>query len=418
MKGFLRRSSLCLIVCIAVFTGLAFSAAKPNIALLGFTGRTNATFGPGGFGAVLDKGEELLQAKYGSQLNFTRKLFLSSYPIRCDELESIAAVWASQFYYSAEARDIAGMVMIGPDCIKAATSINYMAKEWNVPIFSPQYDGINSPVIKGSALRALQGDPAGEASILQLTEALDTYLPDPLRDYSAPFLLPVESCFLVPNRGAVAVGTLVQGTIKKGDPAEILGHGTHLKTVVTDIQVFKQSIPQVEAGKNVGVLLRGIKAAQVSRGMILAPPGRFTAHNRFRAQIYFLTKHEGGRSKPIRSGYAQQLFSHTWDVETRLDLPPGVDMLMPGEHSEVFGTLLREMVLEPNQRFTVREANNQTVATGVITKLLPSVRVDRSLGKLDGAKLVTEAGDVMERDGGAPKKAVVRKAPKTAEKAA
>lgn len=150
----------------------------------------------------------------------------------------------------------------------------------------------------------------------------------------------------------------------------------------------------MEAGQNLGVLLRGLKSEQIERGMCICPPNTSHAFNRFKAQVYFLTKHEGGRAKPIRSGYCQQLFSHTWDVEARFDLPLGMDMMMPGDNAELYGTLLKEMVLEESQRFTIRE-NHQTVGTGVITKILNSVTVEKQLGRLDAEKMRTDNGGVV-----------------------
>ncbi|OWA52687.1 Elongation factor Tu, mitochondrial [Hypsibius exemplaris] len=252
------------------------------------------------------------------------------------------------------------------------------------------YDGLATPVVSGSALKALEGDLEAEKCIAKLMDVLDSYLPEPRRDTTSPFLFPIENAFSVAQRGIVAIGTLVRGRIKKGDSAEILGHGSELKTVIADVQVFRQSVPFVEAGQNCGLLLRNVKPDQLDRGMIVCPPKISKAYNHFKAQLYFLTKHEGGRNKPVRSGYQQQMFSYTWNMEARIDLRPPMEMLMPGDNGEVYVALRKHMVLEPQQRFTIREANQSTVATGVITSLLPDVLVEKTLSKVSDADLLNE----------------------------
>lgn len=175
------------------------------------------------------------------------------------------------------------------------------------------FDGANAPVIFGSALDALNGKDTeiGEQSVHKLLNTLDEYIPDPKRDLKSPFLVPIDNAFSVPGRGTVVVGTLSQGVVKKNDQAELLGFDQQFKTVVSDIQVFKKSVPQAIAGENVGILLRGLKLKDVERGMLLSAPGNQTLSNRFRGNVYFLSKSEGGRSKPIVSKYCQQLFSKT-----------------------------------------------------------------------------------------------------------
>ncbi|XP_064106499.1 elongation factor Tu-like [Macrobrachium nipponense] len=246
------------------------------------------------------------------------------------------------------------------------------------------FDGLKAPVINGSALLALRGDkgPYGEESILELIRALDKYVTTPTRNSTAPFMLPIDNFFTVPGRGSVVVGTLKQGVMKKYDEAMLLGFDRHIKTTVNDIQVFKKSIPKVEAGDHIGVLLRGVKIDVLSRGMSLCAPGSITPCNRFEATVYFLTKQEGGRSRPISSMYIQQLFCQTWNITCRLDLPDQLTMVMPGEHCNVSITLLQRMVLSIGEAFTIRE-NNITVATGVVTSLLNSVSViNKKLDKL------------------------------------
>lgn len=246
------------------------------------------------------------------------------------------------------------------------------------------FDGEKSPVIFGSALDALKGkDTAiGSKSIEKLLDVIDTYIPYPERDLKSPFMLPIDNAFLVPGRGTVIVGTLSRGILKKNTEAELLGFDVSLKTAVTDIQVFKKSVPQAKAGENIGALVRGIRLKDVTRGMILCASKSEALSNRFNASIYFLTKAEGGRSKPITGKYCQQLFSRTWNVACRVDLDDDVNMIMPGEHGKVKITLLSKMVMTPGQQFTIRE-NNITVATGIITDTLQNIEIKTSLGKLN-----------------------------------
>lgn len=244
------------------------------------------------------------------------------------------------------------------------------------------YDGIDAPFVNGSALLALQGDqgPYGESSIQKLVKALDEYITIPTRDLTSPFLLPIDNYFTVPGRGSVVTGTLKRGIMRKGEAAELLGFDRHIKTVLNDLQVFKKSTPIIEAGQNVGVLLRGVKNEVLSRGMTLCASGSQKCHNRFEAAIYLLSHAEGGRSRPLVSPYMQQLFSDTWNVACRVDLPDGIHMLMPGDHGTVILTLQESMVMMQNQSFTIRE-NNSTVGTGIIIKLLDTVLIPQK--KLD-----------------------------------
>ncbi|GJQ76381.1 hypothetical protein Trydic_g2099 [Trypoxylus dichotomus] len=245
------------------------------------------------------------------------------------------------------------------------------------------FDGDNAPIINGSALLALNGDKSelGEKSVRQLLEAIDLYIPDPQRDFTSPFMLPIDNVFNVPGRGTVVIGTITKGIIKRNDEAELLGFDTCTKTIITDIQVFKKSVPQAKAGDNVGALLRGIKLKAVDRGMLVCAVGSEKLSNRFKATVYFLSRSEGGRSKPILSKYIQQLFSKTWNAPCRIDLDENVGMIMPGDHAEVYLTLQWKMVMTASQPFTIRE-NNITVATGIITETLDSIVVPTTLGKL------------------------------------
>lgn len=245
------------------------------------------------------------------------------------------------------------------------------------------FDGSTAPIIQGSALQALNGDQGefGEPCIFELVKALDKNVPLPTRDIQSPFLLPIDNSFTVPGRGTVVVGTLKRGIIKKNQTAELLGFDSQIKTSIGDIHIFKKSVAMAQAGENIGALLRGVKIDVVQRGMMLCEEGSEQLGNRFEAKVYFLTRSEGGRSKPVMSKYTQQLFSRTWNIECRLDLSPDMSMLMPGEHATVQLTLLRKMIMTMGQQFTIRE-NNVTVATGIVARVLDSIHVPKSLGKL------------------------------------
>nr|CAD7264402.1 unnamed protein product [Timema shepardi] len=224
------------------------------------------------------------------------------------------------------------------------------------------YDGINSPIICGSALLALQGDTSeiGEPSIRRLLSAIDEHIPNPVRDYTSPSLLPIDNAFTVPGRGTVVIGTLYRGTLKKNAEVELLGFDENIKTTVSDVQIFKRSVPEAKAGDNIGALLRGVRLHVVRRGMLLCASGSEKLSNHYEAKIYFLSRAEGGRSKPVMSRYIQQLFSKTWNISCRVDISPDVGMIMPGEHAPVYLTLMRQMVMTLGQPFTIRE-NNATV---------------------------------------------------------
>ncbi|ODM95456.1 Elongation factor Tu, mitochondrial [Orchesella cincta] len=240
------------------------------------------------------------------------------------------------------------------------------------------------PFVFGSALQALNGDQGefGEPCIYRLVDSLDEHVPIPTRDLQSPFLLPIDSCFTVPGRGTVVVGTVKRGTLKKNQSLELMGFDSKIKTTAGDIHIFKKSVPMALAGDNVGVLLRGVKVDVVHTGMLLCAEGSEHLGNRYEAKIYFLTRSEGGRRKPVMSRYTQQLFSRTWNMECRLDLLPPTEMLMPGEHTTVQLTLLRKMAMTMGQPFTIRE-NNVTVATGIVTRTLESIHIPKSLGKLE-----------------------------------
>ncbi|XP_068624176.1 elongation factor Tu-like [Battus philenor] len=246
------------------------------------------------------------------------------------------------------------------------------------------YDGINIPIIAGSALKALNEDESeyGMPSIRRLLDSIDSYVPTIQRDLTSPFLMPIDNAFTVPGRGTVVVGTLKRGVMKKNDDAELMGFGFNIKTTLSDIQIFKKSVAEALAGDNVGVLLRGIKIRSVETGMLLCAAKSMQLSNHYKAKIYFLSGSEGGRKKPVFSKYSQQMYSGTWNIACRIDLEPTMDMMMPGDHGEVYLTLLERMVMTTGQPFTIRE-NNVTVATGIITETLSSIDVPRGkLGKV------------------------------------
>ncbi|XP_064620655.1 elongation factor Tu, mitochondrial-like [Lineus longissimus] len=233
------------------------------------------------------------------------------------------------------------------------------------------FDGVDCPIICGSALNALQdkNPTLGKESILTLLDSIDKYIPTPVRDEDGPFLVPVDSVFTVPGRGTVAIGTVKRGTVNKGEVVTLLGHGNEIKTSISDLQVFKKSVPTCKAGDNVGVLLRGVRPEAIERGMFVGIPGSFQQCNSFEAQIYVITKQEGGRSKPITDNYIQMMYCNLWNVAACLKLPKANSMVMPGDAASVQFLLRKPMVFDVGQRFTVRE-NQHTTLTGVVTKIL------------------------------------------------
>lgn len=239
------------------------------------------------------------------------------------------------------------------------------------------FDAVNTPVISGSALFAMEDkDPAlGRDSIVRLIEALDKHVTIPERDVTSPFLLPIESAFTVPGRGTVAVGTLERGIMVKGAEAELLGYGNKLKTAVGDMEVFQKPASSVEAGQNVGVLLRGVKRELVDRGMVVCAPKSINQWDACEAQVYVVTKAEGGRSNPILRNYVGMMHSDTWAMACSLPLTEERNMLLPGDTASVTVLLRKPMVLREHQRFVLRDSNNMTAATGIITKLLPSLNL-------------------------------------------
>ncbi len=231
------------------------------------------------------------------------------------------------------------------------------------------FPGDEVPVIRGSALKALEGDPEAEKQILALMDAVDDYIPDPVRPTDKPFLMPIEDVFSIKGRGTVVTGRIERGIVKVGDTVEIVGLKPTQSTVVTGVEMFKKSLDQGEAGDNVGVLIRGIEKNQVERGQVVAKPGSITPHTKFKAKIVVLSKEEGGRHTPFFSGYRPQFYIRTTDVTGNVTLPDGVEMVMPGDNTDITAELIVPVALEEGMRFAIREGG-KTVGAGSITEVI------------------------------------------------
>ncbi|KAG9144153.1 hypothetical protein Leryth_013792 [Lithospermum erythrorhizon] len=235
-----------------------------------------------------------------------------------------------------------------------------------------QFPGDDIPIIRGSALSALQGtnDELGKQAILKLMEAVDQYIPDPVRQLDKPFLMPIEDVFSIQGRGTVATGRVEQGTIKTGEEVEIMGmiQGT-IKSTVTGVEMFKKSLDFGQAGDNVGLLLRGLKREDIQRGMVIAKPGSVKTSKRFEAEIYVLTKEEGGRHTSFFSNYMPQFYMRTADITGKVELPENVKMVMPGDNVTAIFELMCPVPLEQGQRFALREGG-RTVGAGVVAKVI------------------------------------------------
>ena len=232
------------------------------------------------------------------------------------------------------------------------------------------YDGQNAPVIKGSGLKALE-DPTSDwgQKVIDLIDAMDTYIPQPERETDKPFLMPVEDVFSIEGRGTVATGRIERGIVKVGQEIEILGLGHSTKTTVTGIEMFNKQLQEGQAGDNAGILLRGIKKDDIHRGQVLTIPGAVTPHTDFEAEVYVLSKEEGGRHTPFFSGYKPQFYIRTTDVTGEVTLADGTEMVMPGDTATFKIKLIQPVALEANQRFAIREGG-RTVGAGVVTKIV------------------------------------------------
>ena len=232
-----------------------------------------------------------------------------------------------------------------------------------------EYDGDNTPVIRGSALGALEGDPKWVAKVMELMEAVDNWIPLPPRDVDKPFLMPVEDVFSITGRGTVATGRIEAGRVKVGDEVQILGLGEDKKSVVTGVEMFRKILDEGEAGDNVGLLLRGIDKDEVKRGMVICHPGQVKPHDHFKAQVYILKKEEGGRHTPFHNKYRPQFYIRTLDVTGEIALPEGVEMVMPGDNVEIDVKLITKVAMDQGLRFAIREGG-RTVGSGQITAII------------------------------------------------
>ena len=232
-----------------------------------------------------------------------------------------------------------------------------------------KFDGDATPVIRGSALKAIEGDPAWVAKMEELFNALDTYVPEPVRETDKPFLMPVEDVFSITGRGTVATGRIDRGIVRVQDEVELVGFGTSRKTVVTGVEMFRKLLDEGQAGDNVGLLLRGVGKDEIERGQVLAKPGTVKPHTKFKAEVYVLTKEEGGRHTPFFNNYRPQFYFRTTDVTGAAQLPAGVEMVMPGDNVQMEVELITPIAMEKELRFAIREGG-RTVGAGVVTEVI------------------------------------------------
>ena len=234
------------------------------------------------------------------------------------------------------------------------------------------FPGDDIPIIRGSALKALESDDPDSADakcIFELMDAVDSYVPEPVRDVDKPFLMPIEDVFSISGRGTVVTGRVERGIVRIQDEVEIVGITDTFKTVCTGVEMFRKILDEGRAGDNIGALLRGVKREDVERGQVLAAPGSITPHTKFKAEVYVLTKEEGGRHTPFFTGYRPQFYFRTTDVTGVVTLPEGVEMVMPGDNVTVTGTLITPIAMEKELRFAIREGG-RTVGAGVISEIL------------------------------------------------
>ncbi len=234
---------------------------------------------------------------------------------------------------------------------------------------SYKFPGDDTPIIRGSALKALEGDPAWEEKIVELAKVMDDYIPDPVRDIDHPFLLPIEDVFSISGRGTVVTGRVERGIVKVGDELEIVGIKPTAKTTCTGVEMFRKTLDEGRAGENVGVLLRGTKREEVERGQVLAKPGSITPHTKFESEVYILTKDEGGRHTAFFKGYRPQFYFRTTDITGTIELPEGVEMVMPGDNIHMNVTLIHPIAMNEQLRFAIREGGH-TVGAGVVAKII------------------------------------------------
>jgi elongation factor Tu len=249
-----------------------------------------------------------------------------------------------------------------PDLIELVEEeVRDLLKEYEFP-------GDETPVIKGSALKALEGDEEAKQAVLELADALDSYIPEPERPLDKPFLMPIEDIFSITGRGTVATGRIEQGIVNTGDEVEIVGIKPNEKTVVTGVEMFRKILDEGQAGDNVGCLLRGTKREDIERGQVLCKPGSITPHTKFDAEVYCLKKEEGGRHTPFFSGYRPQFYFRTTDVTGVAQLPEGTEMVMPGDNVTMSIELIQPIAMDEGLRFAIREGG-RTVGSGIVTKI-------------------------------------------------
>ncbi len=257
------------------------------------------------------------------------------------------------------------------DMVDDAELLELVEMEVRDLLSSYDFPGDDTPIVTGSALKALEGDSSeiGVASVLKLVEEMDQYFPEPERDIDRPFLMPIEDVFSISGRGTVVTGRIERGRVKVGDEIEIVGIHKTTKTTCTGVEMFRKLLDEGQAGDNVGVLLRGTKRDGVERGQVLAKPGTITPHTKFEAEVYVLSKEEGGRHTPFFKGYRPQFYFRTTDVTGSVDLPEGVEMVMPGDNIQMVVSLIAPIAMEEGLRFAVREGG-RTVGAGVVAKII------------------------------------------------
>ena len=241
--------------------------------------------------------------------------------------------------------------------------------EMEVTELLESYGFEDCPIIKGSALKALEGDPKWQEAIWELMDTVDTFIPEPARETDKPFLMAIEDVFTITGRGTVATGRVERGTIHMNDEVEIVGIRPTAKTVVTGVEMFRKILDQAEAGDNVGILLRGTKREDIERGQVLCKPGSVTPHTKFEGQVYVLTKEEGGRHTPFFTNYRPQFYFRTTDITGTVMLPEGVEMVMPGDNVTITGELIHPIAMEEGLKFAIREGG-RTVGSGRVTKII------------------------------------------------
>ncbi|MBK6631154.1 MAG: elongation factor Tu [Betaproteobacteria bacterium] len=263
------------------------------------------------------------------------------------------------------------IVMNKCDMVDDAELLELVEMEVRELLSKYDFPGDDIPIVKGSALKALEGDKGdlGEGSIIKLAEALDSYIPEPKRAIDGPFLMPIEDVFSISGRGTVVTGRIERGVVKVGEEIEIVGLRPTVKTICTGVEMFRKLLDQGQAGDNVGVLLRGTKREEVERGQVLAKPGSITPHTHFTAEIYVLGKDEGGRHTPFFNGYRPQFYFRTTDVTGSIELPAGTEMVMPGDNITITVKLIAPIAMEDGLRFAIREGG-RTVGAGVVAKVI------------------------------------------------